>query len=157
MRNLFFSLIVLGIFFSACKKGDTGPAGKDGNANVKSYTLIVKPADWKSLLGSGYGAYPALTAVTDSVLNYGAVLLYYKSGTAWYALPALNYKFAYNRTTDSPGYVAIIYDGASAPTSDVTFRAVVIKGIPGATQTALKKMTFEQVQAFYGLDDELTQ
>jgi hypothetical protein len=152
MKNLLFVLIVIGITFSACKKGDTGAAGKDGNANVKSYTLTVKSTDWTSFFGS-YVAYPKLTAITDSVLNYGTVMLYYKSGNAWYALPALNYHYAINRSNDNPGYIALVYESATAPTTDATFRAVVITGVAGTVSASIKKMSYEQVKTFYGLEE----
>lgn len=152
MKNLLFALIAIGITFSACKKGDTGAAGKDGNANVKSYTLTVKSTDWTSFLGS-YLAYPKLTAITDSVLNYGTVMLYYKSGTGWYALPALNYHYAINRSNDNPGYIALIYEGSTAPTADVILRAVVITGISGTVSASLKKMSYDQMKSLYGLEE----
>ena len=149
MKKLFYVFIASAIVMSSCKKGDVGPAGNDGNANVKSYTLTVKPVDWMLVFGKNV-AYVSLPAITDSVLNHGAVDVYFKSGSAWCGLPILGYSYAFNRTTTNPNYIAITFDNAIAPTSDVIFRAVVIQGLPGSI-ALLKKMTFEQLDNMYNL------
>lgn len=150
MKNLIYVALMLVISISSCKKGDTGPAGKDGNASVKSYILTVKPADWTSFLGT-YNAYPKLTAINDSVFNNGTVLLYYKNGTnSWANLPILGYNYGFSKNTTSGNYIWIYFSGATAPTTDVVFRAVVI---PGSSVASYKNMTFTELKEVFDLKE----
>lgn len=150
MKNLIcVAMVLLAVFFS-CKKGDTGPAGKDGNASVKSYIITVKPADWTNVFGT-YNAYPKLSAINDSVFNNGTVLLYYKNGTSnWANLPILNYNYGFSKNTTSGNYIWIYYNGSSAPTTDVVFRAVVI---PGSSVASYKTMTFTEIKDFFQINE----
>jgi hypothetical protein len=154
MKNLFYLLLVLTVSISACKKGDTGSAGTDGNANVKSYQITVKSADWSSSSLLGINAYPKLAALTDSVLNYGAVILYVKSGTNGWIEPAiLSYYYGITKTTDAGSYIWISYKGSSVPTNDVIFRAIVITGEAGITAKSNNNLSFEVMKEKYNLKD----
>lgn len=130
MKKLFYFLLMIAITVTACKKekGDVGPMGKNGNANVKSYLITVKPGDWSALLFGSCNAYPKLAAITDSVFNYGTVLLYYKNGeTNWANLPLLGYNYGFSKNTTTGNYIWINHEN-TIPTTDVVFRAVVISG-----------------------------
>lgn len=92
----FLLLVATAITFSACSKkgdtGDTGPAGADGNANVQSFTYVVHPGDWQQsgVIGSTYEKYIDLSApsITQSIIDGGAVLVYWNVNASLLALPA---------------------------------------------------------------------
>jgi len=73
------------VFLSACKKetGPAGPAGKDGNANVKVY------------LFNGATLTPSVLAITNriplrfSAVDSSVVLAYHKSCGYWFPTPGL--------------------------------------------------------------------
>lgn len=84
------------IFISGCKKeGPPGPAGTngtDGNANVTS--LVLNTGGGWSWDGANYwrvATWTGLSNLSTEVVNSGAVMLYYKSGSDYLAMPfALN-------------------------------------------------------------------
>lgn len=74
--------LVSALFFltQSCKKGDTGPAGKDGNANV-TYSEWFNPTTYtKDTIFGIWGFYHnrAVTAITQPILDSGTVLVYAK-------------------------------------------------------------------------------
>lgn len=78
--------LALGIvMLSACKKetGPTGPAGKDGNANVKVY--LFPGANLTTSNASIINHIPLRFSAVDSSL----LLAYHKSCGYWYATPGL--------------------------------------------------------------------
>ena len=163
MKKLFYFLLMIAISVAACKKGDTGPAGKDGtngtngtngkngNANVKSYIITEKPADWTALVFGSCNAYPKLAAITDSVFNYGTVLLYYKNGdTNWANLPIIGYNYGFSKNTTTGNYIWINHE-TTIPTSDVVFRAVVIPASVSAIN--VKNLPFDYIKEKFELKE----
>jgi len=89
LQNLFFSAIMLStlLFLAGCKKGDTGP---EGNANVKSGTVILTNTSW--LYPGTWMIKPAVNTsvsystryadintplITEDVVKNGMVLVYF--------------------------------------------------------------------------------
>lgn len=95
MKNkLYFSILLttlVSFTFSCKKEGPPGPAGKDGNANVKSSTVTFSNWAWNS---SGLYDYADFTwgEITSDVANNGAVLIYVNNGNGgWLPLPRTIY------------------------------------------------------------------
>ena len=93
-------LLVVTTFLGACKKkevvGPTGPAGADGNANVKSASVSTVASDWTGDGVSGYAITLSTPIITADIVATGAVLCYLEEFGATYALP---YSYLYNGYT----------------------------------------------------------
>ena len=86
--------LACGLFFTGCKKGDTGPAGTNGtngNANVVSSTITS--SNWSYVSPSWEIAF-SYPAITQTILDKGAVLVYLKTGTSYAQLPMTFYQSA---------------------------------------------------------------
>lgn len=94
-------VIAIGLTFTSCKKaekGDTGPAGANGNANVYNYKFNVNLSSFIGPLTNGEWSSPnALTFMGSTVIDEkDAVLLYlfdHTTGTTDYynQMPFLDY------------------------------------------------------------------
>ncbi|MFN8315117.1 MAG: hypothetical protein U0T32_01560 [Chitinophagales bacterium] len=81
--------LVLGlVFMSACKK-EAGPAGKDGNTNVKVYLFAG------ANLTSGLFYITNNIPIRFSAVDSSVVLAYHKCGGYWFATPGLGYGPSY--------------------------------------------------------------
>ena len=81
---LVFTLLAVMITVNSCMKGDTGPAGRDGNANVLSHQYIVtwtqSPPDYYCDIND--------PDITQDIVDYGLVEVYMSNGSGgWIALP----------------------------------------------------------------------
>lgn len=98
--TIMIGLLVVTTFLSACKKeevvGPTGPAGADGNANVKSVTFSSVAADWTGDGAAGYSITINSSIITADIVASGAVLCYMDISGTTYALP---YSYLYNGYT----------------------------------------------------------
>jgi hypothetical protein len=98
--KLLLPLLCLALIIYSCKKGDDGPPGKDGNANVVQYSFGEQnfPATFYSTL--------KITTTTDTAENsVWLVYLYYAPGTRWYAVPGYGYS-AFTQYRLSIGYIS---------------------------------------------------
>lgn len=104
--------LVLGlVFMSACKK-EAGPAGKDGNTNVKVYLFAG------ANLTSGLFYITNNIPIRFSAVDSSVVLAYHKSGGFWFPTPGLGYgpsymtRVRYNSTMypDSTEVLTSIHD-----------------------------------------------
>lgn len=102
MKNLnssliFVSALAITLFFTGCKKGETGPQGpagtngtngKDGNANVKSNNIFINANEWINKVG--YSEVTKLVPeITSDIVNKGTVNVFLEDGSnTWVALPA---------------------------------------------------------------------
>lgn len=115
---------ILGL--SSCIKGEEGPAGKNGNANVVgSNEFTAYSNNWDLYSGGSQGSYYAVEVtspqITDAIAKKGAVICYYKlTDNTWAPLPYDVYSFIF-----VPGGMAIIYDYNSNPGTQ-SFRLVTI-------------------------------
>ncbi len=102
--------LVLGlVFMSACKK-EAGPAGKDGNANVKVY--IFKGATLTTTTAGMTNNIPIRFSAIDS----SVVLAYHKSGGYWFSTPGLGF---------GPYYMARVrYNSTMYPDSTEVFTSI---------------------------------
>lgn len=111
---------------ASCIKGEEGPAGKNGNANVVgSNEFTAFSNNWELYTGGSQGSYYAVEVtspqITDAIAKKGAVICYYKlTDNTWAPLPYDVYSFIF-----VPGGMAIIYDYNSNPGTQ-TFRLVTI-------------------------------
>ncbi|MBL7933245.1 MAG: hypothetical protein JNL60_15170 [Bacteroidia bacterium] len=88
------SILMIGsaTLLTNCKKGDTGPAGaagtngKDGNANVKSQTSTNLTWTFNSST-LAYETNIAVPAITQDIVDKGAVLVYLQEGNSSSQLP----------------------------------------------------------------------
>src|SRR5688572_11878941 len=79
------------LLLSSCtKEGPEGPAGKNGNANVKTSTLTFSNWTWDSSNSFMYANF-TWSEITSSVMNSGAVYLYVNTSAGWAALPRTLY------------------------------------------------------------------
>jgi len=142
------------------EKGETGAAGTNGNANVKSALFTVFPSEWQT---SGNTIYISKTSslITADIANTGGVMLYIQStnSTSWQALPytfpngssSLMYRFWH-----SENYLEIdIYGESSAPTvtSNREFKMVVFSSTARLANPNIDYTDYEQVKATFNLED----
>ncbi|WP_160714893.1 hypothetical protein [Chitinophaga solisilvae] len=176
MKSIFRSCLMLavaGLLFSGCKKGDTGPEGPAGAANV-IYTSWVPTSIWvasTTSAGAGKKTYYfdiAAAKVTQEIVDKGTVLVYMKfvsdpdgDGIAK-LLPSIyyniggagtQYRFQYGLF---PGKVRIIADvlPAGIPSESNMVRYLIIPGgVPNARVAGrdYTKMTYEEVCRLYNI------
>ncbi|MFZ2205546.1 MAG: hypothetical protein WAV23_03065 [Minisyncoccia bacterium] len=88
---ILFSMLVL---LNGCKKeGPEGPAGKDGNANVQSSTITFSTWLWDGTNNYDYSDF-TWAAITSSIVDKGAVLVYVNTPGGWAPLPRTIYPSA---------------------------------------------------------------
>lgn len=88
---LLISLLSASLLFNGCtKEGATGPTGKDGNANVQSSTLTFSTWSWDASSKFEYCDF-TWPAITSSIVNSGALLLYINTANGWAQLPRTLY------------------------------------------------------------------
>lgn len=155
--SLLILLITSATIFNSCKKGDTGPAGEDGNANVMSTDPIVLPASsWKLDSTVWLASFP-VPAITADIASKGVVQVYIKYGSQWWALPDLN-----NGNATSYGFTAgnvLLFNAnedGSVPFAPLalTFRVVIIAPSGGrALNSDVDLKDYEAVKKYYHLKD----
>lgn len=141
-----------------CSKGDTGPAGPTGAANV-IYSEWYSPETWRAEINFGiyYRAYNmAAPSLTQEIIDQGVVLVYVKfigSDPAILPLPLVlgespGYSFSYQAQADSVR--AKYYDPANPSTFPGIIqrwnqvRYVLIPGGEAAATKAIDGLTREQ-------------
>lgn len=175
MRNLL--TIGLLMFFSLSLFGCVeGPVGPPGNANVFSLNFIFSYND-ASFNGPVASQQYDVPSITPSVVDNGAVVLYYRFAGTWTALP---YTLSVEAPDDPPrvDYTATFgyaYDDAflevfvEASSEDevvldelgstdlfsgpIDMKAVVIDGFSIGKNSEVDWTDYEAVKAYYNLDD----
>lgn len=178
MRTLILTtmLSVLALVATGCDEGPVGPPGPPGNANVFSLSLDF---DYNSAAFNGAVASEQfdVDAITPSVVDEGAVLLYYRFADTWTALP---YTLAVEAPDDPArvDYTATFgyaYDDfflevfVEASTDDevvldeigqtelfggpIALKAVIIDGFPLGKNSPVDVRDYEAVKAYFGLKD----
>ena len=90
IKNLILVFAVITLAVSSCKK-EAGPAGKDGNANVKSITFL-------NPITNSTGWSDTLPGVTYQSLSNSLVLVYIQDQGCtpnWYSVPGLGCNASY--------------------------------------------------------------
>ena len=146
-KNLILLFAVITVSISSCKKdaGPTGPAGKDGNANVKSFTFnnpITVSTGWAD----------TLNGITYQSLSSSLVLAFIQDancGRNWYSAPGWGCGAAYamrfytftdviDTVTTFASLVLLNPDG-SFGASNQTFTKIRVLVAPASTVLTGKK------------------
>lgn len=163
LNLLTLSLLILGVTsLSSCKKeGPEGPAGKDGvdgNANVVSGQGTITNWIWDDPHYLGYLNYEA---ITEEIINSGAVMVYWMTGDGHIALPYTWYPTdTYSRSYQvfvSPGEVRIrITDSDLDQVPDpgnMTFKVVVIEASGMVQNPNVDYSNYEEVRSTFNIED----
>jgi len=156
--------LTLGLTLTSCKKGDTGPAGTagtngtNGNANVVSSSLTTSAWTYVSPSWEMTFTYPA---ITQSILDKGAVLVYVKSGNNYYQLPftfypAATYSQSYEVETYLGGLKVYVTDSdLTQPTNpgSLTFKVVVIAASQRLANPNVNYDNYDDVKKAFNLQD----
>jgi hypothetical protein len=156
--------LTLGLTFTSCKKGDTGPAGTNGtngtngNANVVSSTVTT--SGWSYNAPSWKVSF-TYAAITQAVIDKGAVLVYAKVGNAYNQLPLTFYPAAtYSSTWEVSTYLGGI--DVIATDSDLTqpanpgswtFKIVVMTASARLAHPNLNLKNYNEVKQAFNLVD----
>lgn len=164
MKTLATSIIATTLLFTACKKGDTGPAGAtgaNGSANVTTQTYTV--TSWIDV-GSGYQWSTNLnvTALSASTQSKAAVEVFLSVDSAkhWKALPYTDFggQPVYMNFTTSTNSVQItwfnsfgntISDPNTAFGTNCQFKVVVIP--PAMVKPNVNTHDYNTIKAAYNL------
>ena len=150
-------VVVCGLIFSSCKKGDTGPTGATGaagNANVQTYTVSVASNQW--VADSQDGWYTSFTSTFDP--TKGAVSIFLSNNNSyWQALPfvasttsQVNINYGFSSST-----VQINYDppvgvpSVAQPANTIYFKIVVIP--PAMIKPNVNTHNYAEIAAAYNL------
>ena len=160
------------LLWTGCAKdGNTGPAGRDGNANVIASQWYT-PAAWNGQTGDWYFDVTN-TAITKDIVESGAILAYVSlpgdlyNGYAVRPLPAYaisaNWDFLIpNDGNTNYGQIEFTSDMVNMPgTAGYNFRFILIPsniGLKSAslntpTVSDLRKMSYQQVCKLYGIKE----
>ncbi len=144
LKYAFFSLVLL---LAGCR-GEEGPIGPEGNANVQTAIYDVPPQHWSANSDGGFTAILTVPEITSDIYNNGAVLVYMlnesdPSNKSFNMLP-----YTYVDTTsitymDYDVYVGEIdihlkwvdngIDDTQVPGTTESFKVVIIEGTPLST------------------------
>lgn len=156
------SLIIFGIalisIFSCTKEGPMGPAGANGNANVVSSTISSSNWVFTSPSWAITFTYPA---ITQDIIDKGAVLVYLKSGQSYSQLPVTIYQSASYSTSlevaSFLGGVKVFWTDSdlTQPTNpgNKEFKVVVIAASGLAQNPNLDFENYEAVKQAYNLKE----
>ena len=75
------------VLLASCR----GPQGDPGNANVASSTLTIESTDWQWVNNCQWKVDIDFPAITSTVYNYGAVLVYMYVDGVWSQVPLTYY------------------------------------------------------------------
>jgi hypothetical protein len=105
IKSITLNLVVLVsicVTIISCKKGDVGPAGANGVANIQAGTITTNNSAWSfDNTDNSYNAILNYSAITQSVVENGTVQVFIGDGlgTEWAALPFsysdLQYNYSY--------------------------------------------------------------
>lgn len=160
-RLTLFSFLLTGILFtSACKKeGPVGPAGADGNANVRSEIISVLSSHWDGG-ASLYTAVESSNVITENIFSTGAVLCYLRSGDGNVYTP-LPFSINYGSYTTHMGFeyvvgeIAFFFqdDDALTPApGNRTFKVVAIESRTLEANPEITDMDYADAMRVLGLD-----
>lgn len=167
MKRVYFIIIpVLFITFIAGCDGPVGPPGPPGNANVFSHTIVFSIHD-AVINGSVASAQFDVPDITGSVVDEGAVLVFFREQNTWTAmpytfgvespdLPAVDYTITLGFAFEWE-YLELFYEASTDAVDlslqpDRTVKIVIIDGL-GFGKTGIDLTNYEAVKAFYGLED----
>lgn len=163
MKNTFKTLaagiVALTLLFTGCKKdaGPTGPAGKNGTANIQSYTVTTNNLSWTfNSTDNSYNSTIAISAIDASVLNTGTIQVFIGDGTSteWAALPfsysTIQYNYSYKV---GQVILSVTLSTGVAPNNPggQQFKVVVIP--PAMKKAGINHSSYSELKAVYTLKD----
>lgn len=137
MKTLRFPVLLflcMAMLMSSCKKGDTGPAGEDGNANVRLFT-------YSDITFTGvYNM--QLSGISQGMMDSSLVLIYYNPSTevasSWYPVPGLGSGALYDMRY-------LLYQSSTSPSIyTISLRAMQ----PNGSGSYASQLTFTKVRVF---------
>ncbi len=155
MKNsmlLVLALVTIMLTFNSCRKGDTGPQGPTGNANVIG-TNTITVSSWNAS-GHNWTADLLTNAITPDIVDYGSVQVFIQYGNEWWALPDINgvnvTQFGF-----SDGYVSLLNsntDDTQALYPGVqTFRIVIISSSNAKAHPDMNWNNYEEIKQTYSI------
>jgi hypothetical protein len=152
------------IFIGACKKGDTGSPGKDGNANVASHTFSTN--SWLNNSSRYYQDY-TIPELTSDNINTASVEVYFSTtANNWVALP---YTYVSSPNNYFMGFISTInkvevtwdcnstFSSGSDPNNvfgtTVQIKIVVIPPAQRKAHPNVNHHNYTEVKAAYNLKD----
>lgn len=175
MRSVFTSALV-GLFLfvaTGCDEGPVGPPGPPGNANVISFnfTFSFDQAVFNGAVASEQYDVPE---ITPSVVDGGAVLIYFRDQGTWTALPftvgvesadlaAVDYTFTLGFGYDD-AFLDVFVEASTDDDvvwddiltllpPDYDMKIVIIDGFFLGKNTNLDLSDYEAVSAYFGLKE----
>lgn len=148
--------LLLTLSFIACKKGDKGdpgPAGANGNANViGTNTVTLYSSNWGYDPNNDYYyAQLNVPSITQDVVDRGLVMLYFQENTGvWAAMP-----ITFNNGVSLGFYITLntiqidLYK-ATFPNSVMVFRAVVVPASARQANPNIDWFDYQQVSRLQG-------
>lgn len=146
--------------------GPAGPPGPPGNANVHTVNFEFSMDD-AQVNGSVASVQYAMPSVTPSVVDHGAVLVYFREQDTWTALPytfaeespelpAVDYTITLGYAFDD-ALLEVFYEASTSEIDltaqpDRSMKAVVIDGMP-VGKVGVDLTDYEAVRTYFGLDE----
>jgi len=161
-RLLLMGIGCLLLMTMGCKKGEVGPQGPEGNANVFSKTFSPSNITWTSLTeyGTNYKvADLSIPEITSDIVTNGSVLVYSElifSGQTWTPLPVSYLELGITKFVSygvKTGSVRLRYslsNNTVPPNPGIEFRVVYMsaKELVAAKQNNVDLSSYQQVGAF---------
>jgi hypothetical protein len=161
------ALLALLIVLAQCTGpvGPMGPPGYDGTAFAYSAIYDVEPNEWSGN-ADGYDVFLDVPEITETIYYEGAVLVYRLIEIDPISFNMLPYTYVDNALTIYMDYDAYlggidliykeVFDGVNdtyAPESLMSFKVVIVEGIPLATLKSMVDISdFDAVSKFVNLD-----
>ena len=160
--------LLLMVTLAGCigREGPMGPAGLDGINYTRSVIYDVNASDWAGNV-DGYNAVLTVPEITDDIYYNGAVLVYRLVEIDPKSFNLLPYTYVDNDLTiyvDFDAFVGsidLIYkevlagvNDTPAPTNLMSFKVVIIEGIPlGELKKKVNVNDYSAVARLFNLDD----
>ena len=159
---LVLPIIAVMLTSNGCKKGDTGPQGPPGTNGVDSNTNVVgtnaitlNSGNWTAN-GKYFYATLYTLAITQAIVDRGAVLVYEQNGSSWTALPytfgILSRSFQFELNT-----VYIFYQNTDGSQTDnpgnQTYRIVAISSSNSIANPYVDWESYEEVKRVFNLNN----
>ncbi len=159
------ALAIAAMTLTSCKKdpgpagpkGDPGAAGANGSANIKNYSVLIRPSDW--VWDATYKQWAFDYPVTGDYYN-AAVMAYVISGNGSEVMPYQNQidgsitSFSTLFFIATPKVTFKYYNGTTTlarPTIDKSIKLVIIP--PAMVKTGVDVRTYAVVKSVYHLED----
>ncbi len=163
-EKIFLAILVLGLTFASCKKGDTGAAGKDGTngtngaANVSSTILTANSWSFDNVSQGSYNDFTNVATLTQNSIDKGAIMVYEDLGGGEYVqlpytLPASGvtlsvfFTFSLNQITIGQQFS----DGTDPSPSTTNYRLVVIP--PAMRKANVNYSNYNEVKLVHNITE----